>query len=190
MCFGISFSLIVYHAAATIFATSSVGNSWVRYGPSPSDRNPSLFWGPTHGKLAPAYRGLHPRLNRGPTPPLGPSGLPACHRPRRRARPRIRRRLRQPRHRRATHPTPPLWAVAYLWLGGHTWRSEAILYSIDSMSTRGSSGVAVQKGWRVMAALGAAGPHAVARHEHRLHLRGDADLLADSAILVQPNRAE
>jgi hypothetical protein len=49
-----------------------------------------------------------------------------------------------------------LWAVAYLWLGAQTSGSEAILYSIDSMSTRGSSGVAVEQSWRVMGALEAA----------------------------------
>jgi hypothetical protein len=49
-----------------------------------------------------------------------------------------------------------LWAVAYLWLGALASPSEAILYSVDSMSTRGSSGLILEHGWRMMGALEAA----------------------------------
>jgi hypothetical protein len=46
-----------------------------------------------------------------------------------------------------------IWAAAYLWLGAIDSPLEAILYSVDSMSTRGASGLTLQGHWRVMGAL-------------------------------------
>lgn len=46
-----------------------------------------------------------------------------------------------------------LWAAAYWWLGAFGSPSEAILYSVDSMSTRGASGLMLEHGWRMMRAL-------------------------------------
>jgi hypothetical protein len=46
-----------------------------------------------------------------------------------------------------------LWASAYVWLGALASPAEAILYSIDSISKRGASGLTVEHGWRVMGAL-------------------------------------
>jgi hypothetical protein len=46
-----------------------------------------------------------------------------------------------------------LWAAAYWWLGALESPSEAILYSVDSMSTRGASGLMLQHRWRMMGAL-------------------------------------
>jgi hypothetical protein len=46
-----------------------------------------------------------------------------------------------------------LWAAAYVWLGALDSPSEALLYSLDSMSTRGASGLTLEHGWRVMGAL-------------------------------------
>jgi hypothetical protein len=46
-----------------------------------------------------------------------------------------------------------LWAVAYWWLGALDLPSEAILYSVDSMSTRGASGFMLEQHWRMMGAL-------------------------------------
>ena len=46
-----------------------------------------------------------------------------------------------------------LWAAAYLWLGALPSPSEAILYSVDSMSTRGASGLILERGWRMTGAL-------------------------------------
>ena len=46
-----------------------------------------------------------------------------------------------------------IWAAAYVWLGALDSPFEAILYSVDSMSTRGSSGLALQSHWRIMGAL-------------------------------------
>ncbi|MBL8675399.1 MAG: hypothetical protein JNL07_10960 [Rhodospirillales bacterium] len=46
-----------------------------------------------------------------------------------------------------------IWAAAYIWLGAIASPAEAILYSIDSMSTRGASGVALEAHWRMMGAL-------------------------------------
>ena len=50
-----------------------------------------------------------------------------------------------------------IWAAAYLWLGALDSPRDAILYSVDSMSTRGASGVILEHGWRMMGALEAAG---------------------------------
>jgi hypothetical protein len=51
-----------------------------------------------------------------------------------------------------------IWAAAYLWLGALDSPQDAILFSVDSMSTRGArSGVILEHGWRIMGALEAAG---------------------------------
>ena len=49
-----------------------------------------------------------------------------------------------------------VWAAAYLWLGALDSLGTAILYSIDSMTTRGASGVMLQTHWQMMGALEAA----------------------------------
>jgi hypothetical protein len=49
-----------------------------------------------------------------------------------------------------------LWAVAYLWLGALNSPAEAILYSLDSLTTRGASGLTLQPHWQMMGALEAA----------------------------------
>ena len=49
-----------------------------------------------------------------------------------------------------------LWAAAYWWLGAVNLPGEAILYSVDSISTRGASGLMLEHHWRMMAALEAA----------------------------------
>jgi hypothetical protein len=49
-----------------------------------------------------------------------------------------------------------IWAAAYVWLGALGSPADAILYSIDSMTTRGASGLMLQPNWRVMGALEAA----------------------------------
>jgi hypothetical protein len=46
-----------------------------------------------------------------------------------------------------------LWAAAYLWLGALGTPLEAILYSVDSMSTRGASGLTLEHGWHLIGAL-------------------------------------
>jgi hypothetical protein len=46
-----------------------------------------------------------------------------------------------------------LWAAAYWWLGGLELPSEAILYSVDSMSTRGASGLMLEHHWHMLGAL-------------------------------------
>ena len=50
-----------------------------------------------------------------------------------------------------------IWAAAYIWLGALDSPRDAILYSLDSMSTRGSSGLVLEHGWRMLGALEAAG---------------------------------
>ena len=45
------------------------------------------------------------------------------------------------------------WAAAYLWLGALDSPLDALLFSIDSMSTRGASGLTLQRHWQLMGAL-------------------------------------
>jgi hypothetical protein len=49
-----------------------------------------------------------------------------------------------------------IWAAAYWWLGALPSAQEALLYSVDSITTRGSSGLILERGWRMMGALEAA----------------------------------
>ena len=46
-----------------------------------------------------------------------------------------------------------IWAAAYVWLGALDSPNDAILYSVDSMTTRGASGLTLQQDWRMMGAL-------------------------------------
>jgi hypothetical protein len=48
------------------------------------------------------------------------------------------------------------WAAAYLWLGALVSPEAAILYSVDTMATRGASGLTLQPHWQTMGALEAA----------------------------------
>jgi len=49
-----------------------------------------------------------------------------------------------------------IWAAAYVWLGALPSPNDAILYSLDSMTTRGASGLRLEPHWRIMGALEAA----------------------------------
>ena len=46
-----------------------------------------------------------------------------------------------------------IWAAAYLWLGALDAPRDALLFSVDSMSTRGASGLTLQRHWQMMGAL-------------------------------------
>src|SRR5262249_22981739 len=46
-----------------------------------------------------------------------------------------------------------LWAAADWWLGALNSPSDAILYSVDSMSTRGASGLMLEHHWQLMGAV-------------------------------------
>jgi hypothetical protein len=46
-----------------------------------------------------------------------------------------------------------LWAAAYWWLGALSSPAEALLYSVDSISTRGASGLILERHWLMMGAL-------------------------------------
>jgi hypothetical protein len=48
------------------------------------------------------------------------------------------------------------WAAAYLWVGALASPGAAILYSVDSIATRGASGLVLQPHWQMMGALEAA----------------------------------
>ena len=46
-----------------------------------------------------------------------------------------------------------IWAAAYLWLGALGSPLDALLFSLNSMSTRGASGLTLQRPWQMMGAL-------------------------------------
>jgi hypothetical protein len=46
-----------------------------------------------------------------------------------------------------------LWAATYWWLGASASWAEAFLYSVDSISTRGASGLVLKHHWQMMGAL-------------------------------------
>jgi hypothetical protein len=46
-----------------------------------------------------------------------------------------------------------VWAVAYAWLGAIGSIDAAILFSVDSMATRGASGLELDPHWRMLGAL-------------------------------------
>jgi hypothetical protein len=46
-----------------------------------------------------------------------------------------------------------IWAAAYLLLGALDSPLDALLFSIDSMSTRGASGLTLERHWQLMGAL-------------------------------------
>src|SRR5499425_2687318 len=46
-----------------------------------------------------------------------------------------------------------IWAAAYLWLGALDLPADALLFSLDSMSTRGASGLMLHRPWQIMGAL-------------------------------------
>jgi hypothetical protein len=46
-----------------------------------------------------------------------------------------------------------IWAAAFLWLGAIDSALDAILYSLDSIATRGASGLTWRGPWRMMGAL-------------------------------------
>src|SRR5262245_40496569 len=46
-----------------------------------------------------------------------------------------------------------MWAAAYLGLGALDTAAEAMLFSVDSMSTRGASGLVLHRHWQIMGAL-------------------------------------
>jgi hypothetical protein len=57
----------------------------------------------------------------------------------------------------ALHATEAIvWGITYLWIGAMGSWLDAVLYSIDSMTTRGASGLHLAEEWRLMGALEAA----------------------------------
>jgi hypothetical protein len=46
-----------------------------------------------------------------------------------------------------------IWAVAYLRLGALDSPTDALLFSLDSMSTRGASGLTLRRPWQIMGPL-------------------------------------
>lgn len=49
-----------------------------------------------------------------------------------------------------------VWATAFWWLGASPSPAEAMLYSVDSITTRGASGLMLEQRWQMMGALEAA----------------------------------
>lgn len=46
-----------------------------------------------------------------------------------------------------------VWAIVYVWLGALPSPAAAAFYSVDSMTTRGSSGLFLTSQWRMMGAM-------------------------------------
>lgn len=46
-----------------------------------------------------------------------------------------------------------VWAIVYIWLGALPSPADATLYSVDSMTTRGASGLVLAPQWRMMGAM-------------------------------------
>ena len=46
-----------------------------------------------------------------------------------------------------------IWAGVYLWLGALDSPADALLFSLDSMSTRGASQLTLHRNWQIMGAL-------------------------------------
>jgi hypothetical protein len=46
-----------------------------------------------------------------------------------------------------------IWAAVYLWLGAIDSQRDAILYSVDSFTTRGAAGLSLGSHWQLMGAL-------------------------------------
>jgi hypothetical protein len=49
-----------------------------------------------------------------------------------------------------------IWAATYVWLGALGLPKDAILYSLDQMTTRGASGIRLPPNWQILGALEAA----------------------------------
>jgi hypothetical protein len=49
-----------------------------------------------------------------------------------------------------------IWAASYVWVGALASLDDAMLYSVNSMTTLGASGLTVPPEWRIMGALEAA----------------------------------
>ena len=46
-----------------------------------------------------------------------------------------------------------LWAGLYWWIGALNSPADALVYSVDAISTRGASGLVLERQWRMMGAL-------------------------------------
>ena len=49
-----------------------------------------------------------------------------------------------------------VWVAAHVWLGALDSLKDAVLYSLDSLTTRGASGLTLEPHWQLMGALEAA----------------------------------
>src|SRR5262249_1051324 len=75
-----------------------------------------------------------------------------------------------------------IWAAVYLWLGALASPADALLYSVDAMSTRGASGLTLQRPWQMMGALEAVNGMLLFGVSTAYVFRGDAGV-------VGPHRA-
>ena len=73
-----------------------------------------------------------------------------------------------------------IWAAAYLWLGALDSSLDALLFSVDSMTTRGASGLTLQPHWQMMGSPGGSRRHVVVWGKHGLHFCGDARILGNA----------
>src|SRR6516162_4564423 len=66
---------------------------------------------------------------------------------------RIRVQLETRRRRQWSMIALQICAAAYLWVGALDSPTDALLYSVDSMSTLGATGLALQRPWQLMGGL-------------------------------------
>ena len=73
-----------------------------------------------------------------------------------------------------------LWASAYRWLGAFGSFTEASLYSLGTMTTFENTGIGAAIPVANARRAGGRERRASVRHQHGVHLRGDAGVLADA----------
>jgi hypothetical protein len=89
-----------------------------------------------------------------------------------------------------------LRAVAYWRLGALNSPGEAILYSVDSIITRGAPGLMLESHWRLPGALKATDGLLLFGNQHGLHFHGNASLpgghdpISSSCTLIARPRAD
>ena len=75
-----------------------------------------------------------------------------------------------------------IWALVYVWLGALPSPADAALYSVDSMTTRGASGLQLDGQWRMMGATEAGDGMLLFRDQHRILILRYASALERTVV--------
>ena len=73
-----------------------------------------------------------------------------------------------------------IWAAAYVWIGALNSTKDAILYSVELDDDTRCFGAEFGAALADDGCAGGGRRYAIVRHQHGLHFRGDADVLADA----------